>query len=295
MHGDFYVEENRIRIPGDPCERFSEEPALMMQAVRVAAELGQELHETIKDAIDEKRKLLSLTSTAEIRQEFEKIMTAEFAGHGLKILSDAGLLFFIAGNLAERMPKRTKEQLFGLIGNIDKTKRIRERRLGLFYLCFDKRPAFEAVRLLNYDKKTEELLDCALKHLDAMSFLVDEREFKRFLARCGRERYEYLEGLAKAQRIVYNLPESRILGRHYMMQQIKDDNEPVFIEDLKIDADDLLENDIAAGDKADRILETLLRLVHNKPALNKKKVLLFYAKKYAKNPLLPVYLKLMRL
>jgi len=293
MHGDFYVEENYIRTIKEPLLCFAEEPLLIMRSVDLAAKLGIELHETIKDAVKLKNELLKTVGTDGIRLEFEKIMTAEFAGHGLKILEEAGLLFHIIGNLAERMPKGTKEQLTGLIKNIDKTKPIKERRLGLFYLCFDKRRVFEGIRLLNYDAKTRELIAAALKNLDAMDFLVDSRELKLFAARLGREKYEYLDGLAKARRIVYELPETAILNRHYMMQRIKNNNEPLFVEDLDIDFDDLLENDIAAGDKADRIMEALLKLVHKKPELNKKKVLLFYARRYAKNPLMPIYQRAM--
>ena len=178
--------------------------------------------------------------------------------------------------------------------NIDKTKRNRERRLGLFYLCFDKRRAIEAIRHLKYDDKTEALLVDGLKYLDTMNFLVDTLELKRFAGRRGRESYEYLESLSKAQRIVYNLPESKILERHRMMQEISNNGEPVFLEDLSISFDDLLDNDIAAGEKAEQIISALITLVHKKPELNKKKTLLFYARRYAKNPLLPITQKLRR-
>jgi hypothetical protein len=107
------------------------------------------------------------------------------------------------------------------------------------------------------------------------------------MANRGRENYEYLENLAKAQRIVYDLHESKILSRFYLMQQIRGNDEAIYLEDLDINADDLIDNGIAAGEKADKILRALLDMVHNKPNLNTNKVLLSYAKKYSKNPLLP--------
>jgi len=268
---------------------FTEEPLQMFRQIREAAEQGSILDKEAIEAIRGKSHMLRWTNTDEIRQEFEKIMTAEFAGNGLKMLADAGLLIYIVSSLAEMMPRGTKSRLSTLIDNIDKTKRVRERRLGLFYLCFEKRRAIEAISLLKYDEPTETLLTDGLKYLDAMSFIRTEHELKRFAARRGRESYEYLDGLAKAQRIVYDLPEEGVLNRYRMMRHIEEDREPVFIEDLEITLDDLLDHEIAAGKKAEQILDALIKLVHKQPRLNTKKALLFYAKKYAKTPFLPVY------
>jgi len=289
---DWLTSENQIKVAGDPYHVFSEEPVMMLRTVALAAERGFVLHEETKAAIADKHGLLKWTGTDKIRLEFDKLIAAEFAGNGLKTLVDSGLLFYIVGTLAEMMSKSLKAQLSVLAENIDKTQRVRERRLGLFFLCFDKGKAVEAVRLLKYDERTETFIIDGLKHLDAMNFLVDNRELKRFASLRGRESYEYLEGLAKAQRIVYDLPEKRILDRYRMMQQIISNGEPVFIEDLNITEDDLLDNDIAAGDKAEQILDALLRLVHSKPSLNRKKALLFYARRYAKNPLFPAVNKI---
>jgi len=234
-------------------------------------------------------------STKEIKEKFVEIISGEAAGEGLKAFVEAGLLIHIVGTLAEMMPKGTKERLRTLMENIDKTKPIRERRLGLFFLCFEKKRVIEAILLMEFDEKTTELLLDGMKYLDAMSFFRTRAELKQFAGRRGLESYEYLEGLSKAQRIVYDLPESIVLNRYQMMEEIKKAGEPVFTTDLDITEDDLIDHEIAAGEKADRILEALLTLVHKQPKLNRKKALLFYAKKYAKNPLLPAFQKVKQL
>ena len=271
---------------------LTEEPISIFRIIREAAEGGFTLDDETMEAIHKKSHLLRWTGVSEIRQEFERIVTAEFAGNGLRMIEDAGLLFYIVSTLAEMMPKGTKTQLSVLMDNIDKTKRVRERRLGLFYLCFEKRRALEVIERFEYDEPTASLLYDGLKYIDAMNFLRTEQELKRFAARRGRESYEYLESLAKAQRIVYGLPEEGILNRHRMMQKIIENKEPVYTEDLAITSDDLLDNDIAAGKKAEQILDALLALIHKQPQLNTKKTLLFYAKKYAKTPFLPAYEKM---
>ena len=271
---DYIIEEKQIKIVGDPLVRFTEDPLLILQAVRAAAEEGLPLHKATKDAIPEKRELLKTIDISGIRQEFEKIITAEFAGKGLKMLLNARLMQYIIGDLADYMTKWSVKQLAILAENIDKTKRIKERRLGLFYLCFEKKQAFEAINLLKYDIETRTRLTDALNHLDALNFLATKEELKRFLSRRGRESYEYLDGLSKAQRIVYDLHESKILSRQYLMQLIQNNDEPIYLEDLSIDKNDIIENGIATGGKADQILEELLDLVHRQPGLNSKKTLL---------------------
>jgi len=273
---------------------IEENPLLILQAIRASAERGGPLDRETMETISERGELLKWESADKIRLEFEGILTAKFAGCGLKALIDAKLLPYITGALAFTTPKRAMAQMDILAENIDKTLPIRERRLGLFYLCYGKKKAFEAIEFLRYDEKTRALLHDAMRYLLNMSFLKTKEDLKRFAGRRGRESYEYLEGLAKAHRIVYGLPESAILDRHHMMRRIKDAGEPVYIEDLNLTEDDLLDNEIAAGEQADKILESLLLLVHEQPRLNSKKALLFYAKKFEKNPLIPIYGKVKR-
>lgn len=292
--GEFTVdaEKNQLRAAEDPLVRFAETPLLMLKAVRTAAELGIEFHKITRKAIHEKSPLLKEANAGEIRNEFEKIIAAEFAGMGLRMLIETKLLRYIIGDLYEKLSNRSMIHLALLMENIDKTKQIRERRLGLFYLCFEKKQALEAMKLLEYDAGAAACINDALEHLDSLCFVATKQELKQFMARRGLERYKYLEGLAKAQRIAYELPETKILSRHYLMQQIKNNGEPIFLEDLKITRDEIEENDIAFGKKAERIMEDLLELVHITPALNTNKDLLLYAKKFSRNPFASMYQKI---
>ena len=277
------IQEKLIRVVGDPLVRFEEDPLRMMRAARFAAETGFDIHKKTYKAILQKGALLEKISADRIRQEFEKLIVAKFAGKGLKMLHSLGLMPVIVGELAEEMTSREMTDFDTLAENIDKTKRIKDRRLGLFYLCFERKGALAAVRRLKFDSKMTGKLEDALNHLESMCFLADKFEIKQFIAKIGPDRYEYLDGLSKAQRIVYDLQEHKILGRYYLLQDMEANKEPMFISDLKIDGNDIIENGIAEGEKVGEILGMLLDLVHKEPKRNTKEELLRYAEQYATN------------
>ena len=280
-------DENKklITADGDPLILFEERPLMMLRAIKLVSGSGFDLQGAVYKAILEKESLLSKVDVNGIRAEFEEIIIAEHAGKGLKMLVGTGLIKHIIGELAENMSKGESEQFTGLTENIDVTKRIRERRLGLVYICFGKDNAFDAIEILNFDMKTERLLKFAVRYIEKINFLATTYEFKQFIARHGMERYEFIHNLSKSRRMVYDLDDAKIKSRHYILEYIEDNNEPIFIEDMNITRDDLLMHNITSEEKVDELLMTLLDVVHRNPRLNTKKALLANAEEYAKNSL----------
>ena len=60
-------------------------------------------------------------------------------------------------------------------------------------------------------------------------------------------------------------------------------NDPIYIEDLAISGQDLIDNGIAEGKKVGELLFMLTDVVHRKPHENTKEALLGYARKYSRN------------
>ena len=287
-----YEEEKKLIIAtGDPLVLFEEDPLSMMRAVRLVAETGFGFHGKIYKAILEKENLLATISADDIREEFERAITAEYAGKGLKMIAGTGLLKYFIGEHAEKTARWEADLLDGLGENIDKTKRIRLRRLALFYLCFNKKEALKALSMMNYDAETEDTITDALELLDKINFLATTFEIKQFIARHGFERYEFLHNLSKARRIVYDLDDAKIKSRHYLLEYIEGMGEPILVEDLKIDKNDIVMNEITSEDKADELLLMLLDLVHKEPGRNTKKELLAYAERYSKSPIQAAFRK----
>lgn len=276
----------------ESCEEvFEKEPIHMLEAVRIAAELDFDLHKSIFEAIGNHwRVLLAQTDSgdvASVREEFENLLISDHAGKGLKMLTGTGLMAVILGeDVAGRMSMSDTNAFKTVCDNIDKTKPVRTRRLGLVYTAITKKRALAAIERLQFDKKTEEHLKDGVERIIDINFLNTDMEFKKFLFKYGNERYNYLHNLSKALRIVYDQPSLKIESRNYMMKKIISGNEPVFVEDLVIDANDIMEAGITdSAEKAAELLEQVAALVHKNPANNHRDVLLKYAKKYSKNKL----------
>ena len=278
------IKKRLIRSVGDPLVRFEEDPLRMLRAVRFAAELDFDLHKSVFDAILQKGHLLSKISIDRIRWEFEKIMVAEQAGKGLKMLDGTNLMIYIVGETcAKKMNTREIENFMTLTENIDKTKPVLARRLGLLYLCFEKKRGLAAVEMFNYDNATKQHLIDGIQLSESIYFLSNKIEFKEFIGHIGLERYEYIHNLTKAQRIVYDLSDIKIQNRNYMMDDIKKNKEAIFVEDLAIDGNDIIEEGIAEGEKVGALLLMLTDIVHRNPKENTREDLLKYAKKFAKS------------
>lgn len=275
-----------IRTVGIPAERFEEDPLRILRALRLAAELDFDLHKSVYDGIIEKRSLIEGLSKERIRKEFEKIMVAKNTGKGLRMLAATGIMQYIVGaGQSEKMSKREIENFNLVADNIDKTMRVLDRRLGVFYTIFDEARAIKAFKVLAYDSGIEQKLTDAAILIPRLYFLTNKYDLKRFLIKVGMDRYNYLDTLSKAQRIVYDHDDIKILGRAHVLADIKEFKEPIFMEDLAINGNDLLEEGIAEGEKIGRILMMLVDIVHMKPHLNTREEMLKYAKQFSKSKL----------
>lgn len=287
------IQNRLIRSVGDPIVRFDEDPLRILRAIRLAAELNFDLHKSVYEAIVEKKHLIEGLSKDRIRQEFEKIIISKNTGKGLGMLLGTGVLRYIVGEeQSEKLNRREYENYEILIENIDKTKPVLERRLGLFYTVFEQARGLKALKVLEYSGDMEQNLTDAVTLITQIYFLTNKYDLKTFLIKYGMKRYEYLHDLSKAQRIVYDHDDIKIMARNQVYEDIRKFNEPIFIEDLAINGDDLIEAGIAEGEKIGEILLMLVDIVHIKPNLNTKKDLLQHARRFSKSKFSAAFRKL---
>ena len=280
------IKARLIKTVGNPGERFEEDPLRMLRAIRLAAELDFDLHKSVCDGILEKKHLIEGLSKQRIRNEFEKIILSKNAGKGLRMLAGMSIMQDIVGaEQSEKMGKREIENFNLVADNIDKTMQISDRRLGLFYTIFEEARGLRAFKYLDYDGAMEQKLTDAVILITQLYFLSNKYDLKRFLVKYGKDRYDYLNGLAKAQRIVYNHDDTKIMARTHILEDIRKFKEPIFIEDLAIDGNDLIEEGIAEGEKIGKILLMLIDVVHMKPDLNTRSEMLRYARQFSKSRL----------
>ena len=279
------VKKKIVRTIGDAEEAFRQEPIRMMKAVRYAAQLGFDLHKSVYEAISMNYKLIEKVTPERIRDEFTDIMAAPYAGKGLNMLMATGLLRVILGEKEfEGLTRREKSDLLQLCEGIEKTKQIPERRLGLFYSSIGKRRALPSIEKLNFDEETHQHLVDAVYDMAKLYFTAQPQDLKKFIYDRSMERYEYLANLEKAQRIAFGYDsETKIRSKIYMLGEIKRKGEVIFIEDLAIDANDLIEAGICTPDNADKMLMMLTESTHVRPNQNTRDELLKLAKKYKRN------------
>lgn len=279
------IKKKMVRTISDPKEAFEKEPALMLKAILLAAELDFDLPKTAHEAMMEKAGLLEKVPVSQRRELLSDIIIAEHAGKGLRMLAASDLMPGLVGDAALDMTRRQRELFGDLAEGIDQLKPVAERRLGLLYLCFEKKGP-QAIEFLDYDEKTRQHLMDAMTEMTKIFFIRDKAELKNYIYKVGMERYNYVHNLAKAQRIVYPTGNVKVENRHYLMEEIMAGKEPIFIEDLAIDAQDILDEGITdSQERAAYLLELLPAVVHQKPQLNKKKELLKCARRFNKSKL----------
>ena len=270
---------------GNAKEAFKAEPIRMMEAVALAAEMDFDLHKDVFDGILANWRLLLDYDMAEIRKYLERIMVSEHTGKGMKLMAESGLMAVVFGEEISKKMSHTEMRMFNeLCENIDKTKQVRLRRLGLLFTILNKKEGLAAIERLGYEGQDKVHLDDAMTLMIDIQFLGEPKKFKRFLFEVGKARYNYLHNLSKAQRIVYDQPAQRIESRNCAWQMIVANKEAVFVEDLVIDANDIMAAGITDDpERAEELLRSVCALVHKNPVNNHRETLLKYAKKYSKN------------
>lgn len=276
-----------IRTNGSADALFKQEPIRMMEAVTLASELGFDLSKAVFEGILANWRLLLDYDADQIREYLERLIVSEDAGRGLQLMAECGLMAVIYGEEVSRKMSHTDMKQFNILcENIHKTHQNRLRRLGLLYILLNKKPGLMAIERLHYPEEDRQHLEDAMNHIIEINFLNEPRKFKRFLSELGKDRYMYLHNLAKAQRIVYDYTTLKVESRNYALQEITANKEAVFVEDLVIDANDIMAAGITDNpERAQQLLHSVLAPVHKNPRNNNREFLLKTAKKYSRNKL----------
>ncbi|MEG0918719.1 MAG: hypothetical protein RR967_02415 [Anaerovoracaceae bacterium] len=277
------INKRLVRTIGNPVAKFKEDPIRILRAIRIAAEKDFDIERTAYEAMLQTGRGLMECSVDRVREEFIRIITAPNAGKGLRMLAGADLMPYIIGEKACKLNVRQRNNFSTLCDKIDKTQPDEKKRLGLFYTCLEGKKGEGAMRLLNYNNKLEQYLLDGLYKMDKLHFANTDPELKGLLVELGMERYEDMNGLAKAQTLVYGAENNKVLSRYYMVKKYRENGEPVFVEDLAIKGNDLIEAGICHGEEVGEMLLMLTDVVHKKPRDNTKETLLKAARKFKKS------------
>jgi poly(A) polymerase len=102
-----------IRVIGDPRIRFTEDPVRMLRALEFAVRLDFRLDEAILEGIGQKKQLLATAAPARVREEIMELFRHKVAGPVLRQCRELGILPYLLGGY------QGSEESIALLSRID--------------------------------------------------------------------------------------------------------------------------------------------------------------------------------
>ena len=92
FHGQADLAMGMLRAVGDPVARFREDPLRLLRAARFVAQLGFSVEPETRAALASEAPLLESISNERVLMEMTRLLCGDYAGHGLQLLLETGLL-----------------------------------------------------------------------------------------------------------------------------------------------------------------------------------------------------------
>lgn len=99
-YGQADLATGTLRAVGSASERFAEDPLRLLRAARFAAQLGFSIETETFNAMSAQAEALKRVSVERVFHEMTRLLCAPFAGHGLDVLLETGLLTIAMPELA---------------------------------------------------------------------------------------------------------------------------------------------------------------------------------------------------
>ena len=279
------MKQRLLKPVGDIDAKIKKHPELIWKVLRYVGLYGFDLNREIFEAIQRHHELADMVDKDIVINEFTTAITGNYAGKFLKMLKGLELLDAVIGPEGKSVLPREKKDYEKLSDNIDKTKKIPIRRLGLFYLVFDKNYD-KALHYLPQDEESLDYLEEAKRLCPKLHFCKNDEALKNFISKFGWKKYNFYDKLLKAQNIVFELDNQQQVARDAIIKLILHQHQPIFVEDLVIDADDIIEAGITDNPvRAEYLLELLLTPVHRDMGNNERDTLLKFARGFNKSRL----------
>jgi tRNA nucleotidyltransferase (CCA-adding enzyme) len=299
--GELDIANRIIRAVGDPAQRFAEDGLRVLRAARFAATLGFDIEENTLAAMAAAAPALDKVSAERKRGEMEKLLLSDRPSKGLDVIGGTGLLPFVCPELAdlkkrEPWPGRALDPWRHALARADALGPELHLRLSALLLDLGMKHATldsaqESARLAAMwlkDMRFGNKVVDTVPHLILRSELEDnsswsDAKVRRFVKTAGRDNILDIIKLKQADltgHIDPNPARQMLDNFEKRVRRVLESNEPLFVEELAIDGQDLLvELSLAPGPTIGRLLEALVDFVINDPENNVRDKLLSRAKK----------------
>lgn len=261
-----------IRTVGKAEDRFTEDALRMLRAIRFAAQLGFSISEATFKAIKSLADTIKYVSKERIRDELTKIITSEHA-ELFSLVARTGLADALG------LPK----QCVFHMDDSNYYKRDSIVRWAAFLRVPHLMPEGkeeEVIKFLDtykFDNATKKAIILFVENEYTLDFSTD-LEFKQVIATIGddliEKYFDFLTGVFLSKDVTIQLAKHK---DRYL--KIKLNNEPLYIKDLAINGDDLVEIGLS-GKQIGETLTKCLEHVYERPEDNKKDILLDFIKSF---------------
>lgn len=282
------IQAKLVRTIGSADDIFREEPLKMLKALRITAELGFDLTQEVYEAILKNHGLLRNLNPERFRRDFLAIVGGPSAGKALNMIVDMGMLGDILGEAGDSLTSREKSDIMTFCENAGKSKPVPDRRMGALLSVISEKKAMKIIDRLGFTGDLRQHLEDVAKDLPAFHFAQQPQTYKKFIyEHAPMERSDYLLNLQKALLIIFGYSiETKIKSKMYLLKEFEKNGDPIFVEDLAIDANDLMEAGILdTPEECEKMLRMLIERLHLEPKKNTRKELFKLAKSYKKNKL----------
>ena len=294
-----------IRAIGVPRERFEEDALRLMRLARFCSKLGFEPDEETLRAATELSSSISNVSQERIYDELSKILQSQKPTVGLRLLEQMGVLEIILPELTEcRRIEQTKVGATDVLEHIYNTVDAAAHfdysyNVRLAALLHDiAKPQTLMInpdgtmRFHGHDIRSAEMARVVLRRLKCSNLLTDtvcnlienhmvkyrdnwtDGAVKRFIRRVGKENINELFELQWCDQIASE-GKSKVEEYDPFIRRIRElENQPMSIKDLAVNGDDLSAAGIPRSKVMGEILNDLLEMVIDYPALNDKETLI---------------------
>jgi len=285
------IKQKIIKGVEDPAERIKEDPLRMLRAIRLACELDFKIDKATLQAIERNDSLIKKVSSERIRDEFIKILLSNYLRRGFKLLHRLGLLRFIMPELqnyagisrenfhkdedlleytldvAASLPPDLNLRLSALLYNIKSTSHLNEKKEIIIKVL--RRTRFKNAVI----KKVIMLTQENWQDIDFSKKIY----IRQLASRIGMENLEDIWKLKKAfimgSRNSKRFKSVEIERAENNIRKTLQEKPPVSLKDLAVKGKDLIELGYQEGKEIGEALNKLLKIVIEKPELNKKKII----------------------
>ena len=223
------LRRRRIRVTGDPAQRFLEDPLRLMRVVRFGTQLDFRVDEATQTAVRAAATSLATISGERIRDELNKILLSQHAAYGLRLLVELDLMAQFAPaiddmkrftdeakqarfknllthtlQVVEHTPRDLAPRLAGLLHDVGKPRTFSVTNGQVHFFEHERVGATIARQLLtdlHYDAHTiKEVVALIQGHMRPASDTDTwtDSAVRRFVREIGEERLEGLFALARA-------------------------------------------------------------------------------------------------